>query len=96
MGRMKELAMDYDEAFDVLVSLRDFLDRDITATEELKRESSTLLDEIENRLEECRLISNTSAPTIILGLLKKKSNSLYLSGKEMEMSISVGSRRLRN
>ena len=71
MGRMKELAMDYDEAFDVLISLRYFLDRDTTATEELKRESSTLLDEIENRLEECKLISNTSAPTIILGLLKK-------------------------
>jgi len=63
--------MDYDEAFDVLVGLRDLLDKDTTADDELKKECATLLDEIENSLEECRLISNTSAPTIVSGHLKE-------------------------
>ena len=71
MGRMKELAMDYDEAFDILMRLRDYLDKDTTADDELKKACDTLLDEIENRLEECRLISNTTAPTIVSDQLKE-------------------------
>lgn len=71
MGRMKELAMDYDEAFDVLMGIRAYLDKDTTADDELKMACTTLLDEIENSLDECRLISNTAAPTIIFGHLKE-------------------------
>ena len=71
MGKMKELSINYDEAFDTLISLREFLDNDTTGDEELKNSCVTLIDEIESSLIECRLISNTAAPTIILGQLKE-------------------------
>lgn len=70
MGRMNVLSMNYDEAFDVLVSLRDFLDKDTTASDKLKCECTTLLDEIESSMEECRSIPNAVAPNIVFRHLK--------------------------
>ena len=71
MGRMKELAMDYDEAFDLIGSLARLIHDDSRIEATQKSKYIDELEDISNSLVECRSVSNVAAPSIIFGTLRE-------------------------
>ena len=62
---MKELAMDYDEAFDLIGRLARLIHEDSRIEATQKSKYIDELEDISNSLVECRSVSNVAAPSII-------------------------------
>ena len=80
MGRMKELAMEYDEAFEIIGSLKQLLLNNEILETIRKSRYLNLLKDTEYVLEECRELSNVSAPTIVTRYFRPILESAFKEG----------------